>query len=246
MRLFLSNFGPKCVKIITRERSSFAKIIHQPDSCDTSTCWLNSMIFAHVTPGLLTLKDHSDISHFILKKTYIFDHRTLHLRWPWLKMRLCLFWRVQTPSKYLVWPPFAPRPCDTSALHRCDQVVDIDPWNVSPLFFNGCVKLLWYEQLYMLIQSVPNMLKCELSMQAMQELGCFQLPGTVHKSLLHVATIKTAINNVSVNAFLCLYVGFVMNCDSGCTPPSPSISWDWLQRSGPPWGWRARRRAPLT
>ncbi len=32
--------------------------------------------------------------------------------------------------------------CNTSPSHRVDQVVDCGLWNVGPLLFNGCVKLL--------------------------------------------------------------------------------------------------------
>ena len=50
-----------------------------------------------------------------------------------------------------------------SPLHRVDQAVDCALWNVIPLLFNGCVKLLdivgkWNTLLYMSIQSIPNML----------------------------------------------------------------------------------------
>ncbi len=32
--------------------------------------------------------------------------------------------------------------CNTSPSHRVDQVVDCGLWDVGPLLFNGCVKLL--------------------------------------------------------------------------------------------------------
>ncbi len=53
--------------------------------------------------------------------------------------------------------------CNTSPSHRVDQVVDCGLWNVGPLLFNGCAKLLdidrnWNTLLYMPIQSIPNML----------------------------------------------------------------------------------------
>ncbi len=52
--------------------------------------------------------------------------------------------------------------CNTSS-HRVDQVVDCGLWNVGPLLFNGCAKLLdigrnWNTLSYMPIQSIPNML----------------------------------------------------------------------------------------
>ncbi len=53
--------------------------------------------------------------------------------------------------------------CNTSPSHRVDQVVDCGLWNVGPLIFNGCVKLLdigrnWNTLSYSPIQSIPNML----------------------------------------------------------------------------------------
>uniref|UniRef100_A0A6Q2YBC2 non-specific serine/threonine protein kinase n=1 Tax=Esox lucius TaxID=8010 RepID=A0A6Q2YBC2_ESOLU len=53
--------------------------------------------------------------------------------------------------------------CNTSPSHRVDQVVDCGLWNVGPLLFNGCVKLLnigrtWNTLSYTPIQSIPNML----------------------------------------------------------------------------------------
>ncbi len=53
--------------------------------------------------------------------------------------------------------------CNTSPSHRVDQVVDCGLWNVGPLLFNGCAKLLdfgrnWNTLSNMLIQSIPNML----------------------------------------------------------------------------------------
>ncbi len=64
-------------------------------------------------------------------------------------------------SQYLVWPPFASRSATSS--HRVDQVVDCGLWDVGPLLFNGCVKLLdigrnWNTRSYTQIQSIPNML----------------------------------------------------------------------------------------
>ena len=52
---------------------------------------------------------------------------------------------------------------DTFPSHRVDQAVDCGLWNVVPLLFNGCAKLLdiggnWNTLLYMSIQSIPNKL----------------------------------------------------------------------------------------
>ncbi len=53
--------------------------------------------------------------------------------------------------------------CNTSPSHSVEQVVDCGLWNVDPLLFNGCVKLLdigrnWDTLSYMPIQSIPIML----------------------------------------------------------------------------------------
>ncbi len=53
--------------------------------------------------------------------------------------------------------------CNTSPSHRVDQVVDCGLWNVGPLLFNGCAKLLdigrnWNTLSYTPIQSIPDML----------------------------------------------------------------------------------------
>jgi hypothetical protein len=52
---------------------------------------------------------------------------------------------------------------DTSPSHRVDKAVDCGLWNVVPLLFNGCAKLLdiglnWNTLSYTSIQSIPNML----------------------------------------------------------------------------------------
>ena len=48
----------------------------------------------------------------------------------------------QNQYHYLVWPLFFLMQCDTSSSHRVDQAVDCDLWNVVPLLFNGCAKML--------------------------------------------------------------------------------------------------------
>ncbi len=84
--------------------------------------------------------------------------------------------------------------CNTSPSHRVDQVVDCGLWNIGPLLFTGCAKLLeigrnWNTLSYTPIQSIPNMLNGwhVRWVLAMQELGCFQLPGIVYRSLQHGA-----------------------------------------------------------
>jgi hypothetical protein len=53
--------------------------------------------------------------------------------------------------------------CNTSPSNNVDQAVDCGLWNVDPLLFNVCMKLLdivgnWNTLLYMSIQSIPNVL----------------------------------------------------------------------------------------
>ncbi len=53
--------------------------------------------------------------------------------------------------------------CNTSPSHRVDQVVGCGLWNIGPLLFSGCAKLLdigrnWNMPSYTSIQSIPNML----------------------------------------------------------------------------------------
>ncbi len=53
--------------------------------------------------------------------------------------------------------------CNTSPLHRVDQVVDRGLWNISPLLFDGCAKFLDIGRncntlSYTPIQSIPNIL----------------------------------------------------------------------------------------
>ncbi len=83
--------------------------------------------------------------------------------------------------------------CNTSPSHRVDMVVDCGLWDVDPLLFNGCVKLLdivrnWNTlSIHRSRASHAQWVTCPVSMLAMQELGCFQLPGIVYRSLQHGA-----------------------------------------------------------
>jgi hypothetical protein len=84
---------------------------------------------------------------------------------------------------------------DTSPSHRVHQAVDCGLWTVVSLLFNGCAMLLdtagnWNTLSYTSIQGIPNMLKWVtflVSMQAMEELGHYLLPGIVYRSLRHGA-----------------------------------------------------------
>ncbi len=73
--------------------------------------------------------------------------------------------------------------CNTSPLHRVDQVVDCGLWNVGPLLFWLCkVAGYWQELEHAVVYADPEHPKhaqwvtCPVSMLAMQELGCFLLP----------------------------------------------------------------------
>ena len=78
---------------------------------------------------------------------------------------------------------------DTTPSHRGDQAVGCGLWNVVPLLFNGCAKLLDIggnrnTLLYTSIHPEHAQWVSHLvSMQAMEELGHFQLPGIVYSSL---------------------------------------------------------------
>ncbi len=89
--------------------------------------------------------------------------------------------------------------CNTSPSHRVDQVVDCGLCNVGPLLF--CVKLYWQELEHAVVYADPEHPKhaqwvtCPVSMLAMQELGCFQLPGIVYSSLQHGAVHYHALTH---------------------------------------------------
>ncbi len=84
--------------------------------------------------------------------------------------------------------------CSTSPSHRVEQVVDCGLWYVGLLLFNGCAKLLdigrnWNTLSYADSEHPKHAqwVTCPVSMLAMQELGWFQLPGIVYRSLQHEA-----------------------------------------------------------
>ncbi len=126
------------------EHFSFAEIIHPPHRCGISRCWLDSMIIAQVCLRLATIKGHSKMCSFTVlggpgggggSENQLVSGVTT----------ICLM------------------QCNTSPSHRVDQVVDCGLWNVGPLLFNGCAKLLdigrnWNTLSYTPIQSIPNML----------------------------------------------------------------------------------------
>ncbi len=80
--------------------------------------------------------------------------------------------------------------CNTAPSHRVDQVVDCGLQNV---LFNGSAKLLDIGRNWNTLLYTPENPKHAqwvtflVSVRAMQELGCFQLPGIVCRSLQHRA-----------------------------------------------------------
>ena len=79
--------------------------------------------------------------------------------------------------------------CNTSPSHRVDQVVD---WS-TPLQWLCEVAGYWQELEHAVVYANPEHPKhaqwvtCPVSMLAVQELGCFQLPGIVYRSFQHGA-----------------------------------------------------------
>lgn len=73
-----------------------------------------------------------------------------------------------------------------SPSHRVDQVVDCGLWNVDPVHFNGCAKVLDILE-GTRIRCHPCLSRASqtwpVSMLAVHKLGCFQLPGILHRSL---------------------------------------------------------------
>ncbi len=99
-----------------------------------------------------------------------------------------LFWKRKPVS---IW-------CDhhlPSPSHRVDQVVDCGLWNDGPLLLQWLCEVAgyWQELEHAVVYADPEHPKhaqwvtCPVSMLAMQELGCFQLPGIVYRSLQHGA-----------------------------------------------------------
>ncbi len=88
--------------------------------------------------------------------------------------------------------------CNTSPSHRVDQVVDCGLCNVGPLLFNDCVKVLdigrnWNTLSHNTDPEHPKHAQWEtgtVSMLAMQELGCFQLPGIRGRTAMGPCIIK--------------------------------------------------------
>ncbi len=106
-----------------------------------SLMYEDSMIIAQVCLRLATIKGHSKMCSFtVLGGLGGSENQSVSG-----VTTICLMQRNTSPS------------------HRVDQVVDCGLWNVGPLLFNGCAKLLdigrnWNMLLYSPIQSIPNML----------------------------------------------------------------------------------------
>ncbi len=115
------------------------------------------MIIAQVCLRLATIKDHSKMCSFTVLGGGSENHSVSGVS------TICL------------------TQCNTSPSHRVDQVVDCGLWDVGPLLFNGVVYADPEHPKH------AQWVTCPVSMQAMQELGCFQLPGIVYRSLPHGA-----------------------------------------------------------
>ncbi len=82
--------------------------------------------------------------------------------------------------------------CNTYPSHRVDPVVDCGMF-VTPLQWLCKVAGYWQELEPTVVYDDPEHPKhaqwvtCPVSMLVMQELGCFQLPGIVYRSLQHGA-----------------------------------------------------------
>ena len=81
--------------------------------------------------------------------------------------------------------------CDASPSHRVDQAVECSLWNVVPLL---CEVSEYCQELEHVVLHVDperpkhaQWMTCLVIMQAMEELGHFQLPGIVYRSLRHGA-----------------------------------------------------------
>ncbi len=76
-------------------------------------------------------------------------------------------------------------------------------WNAGPLLFNGWCEVAgyWQELENAVVYADPEHPKhaqwvtCSVSMLAMQELGCFQLPGIVYRSLQHAVMVVDEWHN---------------------------------------------------
>ncbi len=162
--LFLSNIVHKSVLIRVSEHFSFAKIIHPPHSCGISRCWLDSMIIAQVCRRLATRKGHS---------------------------KMCSFTVLGCPktSQYLVLPPLVS--CSATHLFRIELIRLLIV--ACGMLVHSSSMAVWSCWILARTRTDPEHPKhaqwvtCPVSMLAMQELGCFQLPGIVYRSLQHGA-----------------------------------------------------------
>ncbi len=88
--------------------------------------------------------------------------------------------------------------CNTSPSHRVDQVVDCSLWNVGPLLFNGCEKLLdigrnWNTLSYTRSRASQTCSMGDMSGEYAGHARCFHLPGIVYRSLQHGAVHYHAV-----------------------------------------------------
>ncbi len=108
-----------------------------------------------------------------------------------------LYWGGGGPktSQYLVWPPFASRSATHLLRIELIRLLIVACGMLVHSSSIGCAKLLryWQELEHAVVYADPEHPKhaqwvtCPVSMLAMQELGMFQLPGIVYRSLQHGA-----------------------------------------------------------
>ena len=141
----------------------------------------------------------------------------------WLGIQMCISWsQIQylkrkvgmliRTSLFLVWPPFASCGAANLLLHGVDQAVDCGLWNLVPLLFNDCVKLLdiggnWNTLSYTSIQSIPNMFNGWHGWWV-------QLPGIVYRSLRHELRMNGTTMALRISShYLCAFKLPLIKCN---------------------------------
>ncbi len=108
-----------------------------------------------------------------------------------------------------------------------DQVVDCGLWNVGPLLFNGCAKLLDIGRNWNTLSYTPckhaQWVTFPVSMLAMQELGCFQLfyeldPNQLSRDLSLSLSMSLSIPPGHSPIPLFLYVSFYFSFSIAVAP----------------------------
>ncbi len=166
--LFLSNIVHKSVLICVSEHFSFAETNHPPHRCDITRCLLDSMIIAQLWLRLATIKGHSKICSFTV------------------------LWGSEQPVS-IWWDHHLPHTVQHISFAK--SCLGCWLWTVesTPLQWLCKVAGYWQELEHTVVYADPEYPKhaqwftCPVSRLAMQELGWFQLPGIVYRSLQHGA-----------------------------------------------------------